>query len=188
MMSKKKHGEIERGDIFFYDFGERKGSIQSGARPVLVLQADDFNIHAPTILVAAITSVIKKKYLPSHIILSEGDVLPELSMVMLEQISTVNKCDLMDYMGTLTDERTWRRINAAVKKAFGMWRYNPEDVRKVRCLCQKHMKEYMDSGLYFVRRKDWADRRKDRCDKCENSGYDYIITEKNRKRGNDHGE
>jgi mRNA interferase MazF len=50
------------------------------------------------------------------------------------------------------------------------------------------MKEYMDSGLYFVRRKDWADRRKDRCDKCENSGYDYIITEKNRKRGNDHGE
>lgn len=50
-----KELNINRGDIFFYDFGDNKGSIQSGKRPVLVVQADNFNQNAPTIIVAAIT-------------------------------------------------------------------------------------------------------------------------------------
>lgn len=62
-----KETEIRRGDIFSYDFGTRIGSIQSGVRPVLVIQADNFNANAPTVIVASITSVIKKRYLPiSH--------------------------------------------------------------------------------------------------------------------------
>lgn len=63
--------EIKRGDLFYYDFGTREGSIQSGVRPVLVVQADDYNRNAPTIIVACLTAVIKKRYLPSHIILGE---------------------------------------------------------------------------------------------------------------------
>ena len=62
---------ICRGDLFYYDFGDNSGSVQSGERPVLVVQADDYNQNAPTIIVAAVTSVIKKRYLPSHIILGE---------------------------------------------------------------------------------------------------------------------
>ena len=57
---------IRRGDIFLYDFGVNTGSIQNGYRPVLVVQADDFNANAPTVIVAAITSATGKRYLPSH--------------------------------------------------------------------------------------------------------------------------
>ena len=60
---------VRRGEIYSYDFGTTEGSIQSGRRPVLVIQADNFNEKAPTVIVASITTVIKKRYLPSHIIL-----------------------------------------------------------------------------------------------------------------------
>lgn len=106
--------EIRRGDIFSYDFGTRIGSIQSGVRPVLVIQADNFNANAPTVIVASITSVIKKRYLPSHIILGEGFGLMKPSMVLLEQIQTVNKDDLTEYIGFVDDERLWRQINAGI--------------------------------------------------------------------------
>ena len=56
-----KEKTICRGDLFYYDFGTRTGSVQSGTRPVLVIQADDYNRNAPTIIVAAVTGVIKKK-------------------------------------------------------------------------------------------------------------------------------
>ena len=59
-----KEKMICRGDLFYYDFGDNSGSVQSGERPVLVVQADDYNQNAPTIIVAAVTSVIKKRYLP----------------------------------------------------------------------------------------------------------------------------
>ena len=81
-----KERMISRRDLFYYDFGERVGSVQSGERPVLVVQADDYNQNAPTIMVAAVTSVIKKRYLPSHIILGEEFGLKKPSMVLLEQI------------------------------------------------------------------------------------------------------
>lgn len=111
-----KEKEIRRGDIFSYDFGTRIGSIQSGVRPVLVIQADNFNANAPTVIVVSITSVIKKRYLPSHIILGEDFGLTKPSMVLLEQIQTVNKNDLTEYIGFVDDERLWRQINAALKK------------------------------------------------------------------------
>lgn len=93
--------EIQRGDLFYYDFGKREGSVQSGERPVMVIQADNFNANAPTIIVAAVTAVMKKKYLPSHIILGEDFGLKKPSMVLLEQIQTVNKDELTDYIGSV---------------------------------------------------------------------------------------
>lgn len=115
---------IKRGDIFYYDFGENKGSIQCGRRPVLCLQADDFNRKAPTVIVAAITTVIKKQYMPSHVLLPPDAGLPQPSMVLLEQIRAINKTDLEDYLGCVEDETTWRDINKALKKEFGLWIYN----------------------------------------------------------------
>ena len=56
-----KEKTICRGDLFYYDFGTRTGSVQSGTRPVLVIQADDYNRNAPTIIVAAVTGVIKSE-------------------------------------------------------------------------------------------------------------------------------
>ena len=74
-----KEKTICRGDLFYYDFGTRTGSVQSGTRPVLVIQADDYNRNAPTIIVAAVTGVIKKRYLPSHILLGQEFEMPFLN-------------------------------------------------------------------------------------------------------------
>ena len=161
-----KEKMICRGDLFYYDFGDNSGSVQSGERPVLVVQADDYNQNAPTIIVAAVTSVIKKRYLPSHIILGEEFGLKKPSMVLLEQIRTVNKEDLREYIGTVDDDKLFRQINATLKKTFGLWVYKPD---------------------YIVRRLDPFAKRKDRCDKCEGDGWDYVVTDryssKKEKRG-----
>lgn len=161
-----KEKMICRGDLFYYDFGDNSGSVQSGERPVLVIQADDYNQNAPTIIVAAVTSVIKKRYLPSHIILGEEFGLKKPSMVLLEQIRTVNKEDLREYIGTVDDDKLFRQINATLKKTFGLWVYKPD---------------------YIVRRLDPFAKRKDRCDKCDGDGWDYVVTDryssKKEKRG-----
>ena len=112
--------EIQRGDLFYYDFGKREGSVQSGERPVMVIQADNFNANAPTIIVAAVTAVMKKKYLPSHIILGEDFGLKKPSMVLLEQIQTVNKDELTDYIGSVNDERLWKQIT--LNDMYELWK------------------------------------------------------------------
>lgn len=161
-----KEKMICRGDLFYYDFGDNSGSVQSGERPVLVVQADDYNQNAPTIIVAAVTSVIKKRYLPSHIILGEEFGLKKPSIVLLEQIRTVNREDLREYIGTVDDDKLFRQINATLKKTFGLWVYKPD---------------------YIVRRLDPFAKRKDRCDKCDGDGWDYVVTDryssKKEKRG-----
>ena len=124
---------------------------------MLVVQADDYNQNAPTIIVAAVTSVIKKRYLPSHIILGEEFGLKKPSMVLLEQIRTVNREDLREYIGTVDDDKLFRQINATLKKTFGLWVYKPD---------------------YIVRRLDPFAKRKDRCDKCDGDGWDYVVTDR----------
>lgn len=173
-----KERTICRGDLFYYDFGNRTGSVQSGERPVLVIQADDYNKNAPTIIVAAVTSVIKKRYLPSHIQLGEDFGLKKQSMVLLEQVQTVNKEDLKDYIGTVDDEQLIRRINTMLKKTFGLWIYKKEKEENIRCLCPKCLSDYIDNPNYIVRRLDPFAKEKDRCDKCDKSGWDYVVTER----------
>lgn len=170
--------KIYRGDLYYYDFGEKEGSIQSGIRPVLVVQANEFNTNAPTIIVAAITTVMKKRYLPSHIILGESFGLKKPSMVLLEQIQTVNKIDLLDYIGTIDDERIIRLINNTLKKTFGLWFYKKVDENNIRNLCPNCLKDYMNTKSYLIRRLDPFAKRKCKCEKCEKYGWQYIVTKK----------
>lgn len=172
---------IERGDIFYLDFGNREGSVQSGARPVVVVQDDLFNRNAPTVIVACVTAVIKKRYLPSHIYLGEEYGLKKPSIVLLEQIQTVNKDDLTDYIGHIDDKKTMKLINSSLKKTFGMWFYKKVDERNVRCLCPACLNSYLNSGSYIVRRKDIFAKEKDKCDLCDRPGWDYEITERSHK-------
>ena len=145
--------EIKRGDLYLYDFGNNEGSIQCGLRPVLVLQSDRFS-RSPTVIVAAITSVIKKQYLPSHVILESRFGLQQDSMVILEQIRTVNRSELQKYIGSIDDESVWRRINNAIKKTFGLWLYSLERTGDIRCLCSKCLSDYKTNPSFVVKRLD----------------------------------
>ncbi len=169
---------IKRGDIYYCDFGENKGSIQCGRRPVLCLQADDFNRKAPTVIVAAITTALKKQYMPSHVLLPPDTGLSHPSMVLLEQIRAVNKADLEEYLGTVEDETTWKAINKALKKQFDLWIYKPERTGDIRCLCSKCLKDYRSDSNLIVRRMDPFSNIKDCCVKCGEPGYDYIVYDK----------
>lgn len=169
---------IKHGDIFMYDFGNNAGSVQSNKRPVLVIQADSFNKTAPTIIVAAITSVIKKQYLASHVILPDSTGLKLKSMVLLEQLRTVNKEDLTEHIGFLNDKITWKQINSGLMKTFGFWIYKQVRHSDIRSLCSKCLSYYKSNPEYIIRRVDPFSREKVHCSKCNGIGYDYFILER----------
>ena len=103
-MATNENQKVKRGEIYLYDFGKNEGSMQNGLRPVLVVQCDEGNQASTTTVIAALTSAIKKRYLPSHIILGDRFGLREPSMVMLEQLKTINQADLVSYIGIVDDD------------------------------------------------------------------------------------
>lgn len=100
----EKEKEVKRGEIYFADLPkETVGSVQSGIRPVLITQNDWLNRRAPTVLVAVITSVIKRLDLKTHVLLPKIKGLPKQSMVMAEQRYTLDKRSLRQYRCTIPD-------------------------------------------------------------------------------------
>ena len=170
--------KITRGDIFYYDFGNNSGSIQNGRRPVIIIQANELNENSPTVIVAALTTAVKKRYLPSHIYLGAEFGLHEPSMVLLEQLRTVNKSELLEYVGTVDDERMLKIVGNGIKKTFGLWFYHTYRTSDIRCLCSKCLSDYKNNRDYIVKRVDPFKRVKDKCDRCSNYGYDYFVVDK----------
>lgn len=103
-METKIFPRIYRGDIFYVDFGNQPGSAVHGIRPAMVVQNDIGNWHAPTLIVAAITTEIKKLRQPTHVLLGKQFGLPQESMLMLEQLATIDKTALLTYVGTASSE------------------------------------------------------------------------------------
>ncbi len=111
---------IKRGDIYYADLSPVVGSEQGGVRPVLVVQNDMGNKHSPTIIAAAITSQKSKARLPTHIALtSKSSGLQKDSVVLLEQIRTIDKERLKEKMGRL-DKNSMDEINRALYVSFGL--------------------------------------------------------------------
>lgn len=110
--------EIVRGDIFYADLSPAVGSEQGGLRPVIILQNNVGNKHAPTTIVAPITSRLSKKPLPTHITFN-GCGLPKDSVILMEQIRTIDKGRLKQKMGRLTNEK-WEVVNEAIKISLGL--------------------------------------------------------------------
>lgn len=182
-MEHTKNQKVKRGEIYLHDFGSNAGSIQNGVRPVLVVQCDEGNQASTTTVIAALTSVIKKRYLPSHIVLGDKFGLREPSMVMLEQLKTVNQSELVEYIGFVDSEYLIRRINYGLKKALGLWVDKPQKHKgDIRCLCSKCLEDYKSNPDYIVRRLDPFAKVKQKCDKCQNDGYDYIVLDTSRRR------
>ena len=111
---------MKRGDIYYADLSPVVGSEQGGVRPVLIVQNDTGNRYSPTVIAAAITSQTNKAKLPTHIALSAPDYgLPRDSVVLLEQIRTLDKRRLRERIGTLKPE-VMDRVTTAVKISLGV--------------------------------------------------------------------
>ena len=111
---------IKRGDIFFADLSPVIGSEQGGLRPVLVLQNDIGNKYSPTVIISAITSQINKAKLPTHVeIEALGHGLNKDSVVLLEQIRTVDKQRLKEKIGH-ADDKIMNKVNDALSVSFGL--------------------------------------------------------------------
>ena len=116
---------VKRGDIFYADLSPVIGSEQGGLRPVLIIQNDVGNKYSPTVIAAAITSKTGKTKLPTHIDVIRSDEsekdygLARDSVILLEQIRTIDKRRLKEHMGHL-DSVTMQKVNTAISVSFGL--------------------------------------------------------------------
>lgn len=111
---------VKRGDIFYADLSPVVGSEQGRMRPVLIVQNDTGNKHSPTVIAAAITSQTGKARLPTHIELNAQSVgLSRDSVILLEQIRTIDKSRLRERMGKL-DDTTMTKVDNAIAVSFGL--------------------------------------------------------------------
>lgn len=112
---------IKRGDMFYADLSPVIGSEQGGIRPVLIIQNDTGNKYSPTVIAAAITSQMNKNKLPTHIEISSDEFgLKSNSVVLAEQIRTIDKSRLKEKIGHIDDDKIMGKINNALGVSFGL--------------------------------------------------------------------
>ena len=112
---------IKRGDMFYADLSPVIGSEQGGIRPVVIIQNDLGNKYSPTVIAAAITSQTNKTKLPTHIELdSQTEGLKSNSVILTEQIRTIDKSRLKEKIGHIDDVNIMNKINNALGVSFGL--------------------------------------------------------------------
>ena len=112
---------IKRGDMFYADLSPVVGSEQGGVRPVLIIQNDLGNKYSPTVIAAAITSQTNKTKLPTHIeIVENTSGLKSNSVVLTEQIRTIDKSRLKEKIGHIDDNTIINKLNNALGVSFGL--------------------------------------------------------------------
>ena len=131
---------IRRGDIYYADLSPVVGSEQGGLRPVLIIQNDIGNRYSPTVIAAAITSRMSKARLPTHIdIYAERVGLQKDSVILLEQIRTLDKRRLKEKMGHL-DDAVMDTVNTAIAISFGLG--SPREDAEARARMQRAQRAY----------------------------------------------
>ena len=111
---------VKRGDIYYADLSPVIGSEQGGLRPVLIVQNDVGNRYSPTVIAAAITSQMTKTRLPTHIdVYAESFGLSKDSVILLEQIRTIDKRRLRERMGHV-DDVIMKKVDNALTVSFGL--------------------------------------------------------------------
>ena len=113
-----KEETVKRGEMYYADLDPVRGSEQNGVRPVLVIQNDTGNTFSSTTIVAAMTSSPTKPELPTHVLV-HADCLERPSIVLLEQIRTIDRCRLLDFIGRL-DNVQMSFVDRAIETSFGL--------------------------------------------------------------------
>ena len=113
--------EIKRGDLYYADLSPVVGSEQGGVRPVLIIQNDIGNKYSPTVIIAAITSQINKAKLPTHIEISANEYgLNKDSVILLEQIRTIDKKRIREKIGCL-DDNVMLKVDNGLQISLGLF-------------------------------------------------------------------
>ncbi len=115
-----KNWEYRRGDIYLADLSPFCGSEQGGVRPVVVIQNNTGNKHAPTLVVATITAKTRKKTKqPTHYLIRNNPALSRPSLVLLEQLRTIDKQRIIKYLGRVT-RKEMRGVDAALRVSLDL--------------------------------------------------------------------
>lgn len=195
-MFREKPNCILRGQMYYARLDPVIGSEQGGHRPVLIIQNNVGNRHSPTVIAAPITSQVKKIRLPTHIGIPPYFGLPELSMALLEQIRTIDKSRLDDYIGCLDDD-IMDYIDRAIGISVGLVDvpkpvHQPEEEpneapdEMVLCLCPTCASQFFNSPEHIIRRISPFNADREPCTYCNvRLGRTYRITRKKKRLGDD---
>ena len=128
-------GVFKRGEIYCADLNPVVGSEQGGIRPVLIVQNDVGNKYSPTVIIAAITSRLEKTNLPTHVQLDDFSCgLEKNSIILLEQIRTIDKARLREYKGHL-NQPCMNTVNQALSISFGLERFIENQICQAGSAC-----------------------------------------------------
>ena len=165
----------KRGDIFFADLGQGIGSEQMGYRPVVIIQNDTGNRHSPTVVAAAVTSKTDAKVKqPTHCFIGADYGLELPSVILLEQIRTLDKKRLERYVGRLS-EKHLNNLNHALAISVGLI---PEQENLVLCLCKPCADNFRLERKYDLVRV-MENQERDTCTYCNHRmGYEYELVQK----------
>lgn len=172
------HSSFCRGDMYYADLNPVVGSEQGGRRPVIIIQNDTGNEHSPTTIVASVTSrVLTKAKLPVHVNLPHAFGLEKDSIVLLEQIRTIDKTRLENYVGRI-DEATMCKVDRALGISVGLSpKINWGDAIEL-CLCGKCASEFFNTPGHYIKRVDKNQVVKDTCTYCnQRMGFDYLVVQ-----------
>lgn len=188
------NGTYLRGEIYFADLEHGVGSEQMGYRPVLIIQNDTGNKHSPTVIIAAISSARKKDYLPTHINLPKEAGVEEGSIIMLEQLRTLDKRRLDKFVGKVDDD-TMSLIDDALMISVGVKQEKEKDERSnidneaiggsagreemILCLCGICVRQFIYSPEHLVKKLNRNQKGTELCNYCQvRKGQDYRIARK----------
>ena len=168
-----------RGDLYYANLGRGIGSEQEGYRPVVIIQNNVGNRHSPTVIIAAISSKVGiKPKLPTHYFINAEDGLELPSIILLEQLRTVDKRRLDKYIGHLRKEHI-DGMNHALAVSIDLLQNAPQSL--VMCLCGVCAENFRNTGAYYLRRVDPEQAAKDTCTYCnQRMGVDYEIISRRR--------
>lgn len=166
-----------RGEMYYADLGRGIGSEQEGYRPVLIIQNDVGNRYSPTVIVASISSRIDgKSKLPTHYYINAEGGLREPSVVLLEQIRTIDKHRLGQRIGKLSEKHI-QGLNHALAISIGL--IAPAPKKLTLCLCSTCANNFYSTGAFVLKRVNPNATEKENCTYCgQRRGYDYILERK----------
>lgn len=153
-----------RGQLFYADLGTGIGSEQQGLRPVVIIQNNIGNKHSPTVIVAAVSSKTKTKAkLPTHFNIGLESGLERPSIVLLEQLRTIDKQRLGNYIGQLSLAQV-RELNHALAISIGL--IEPIPQKLTLCLCGTCANGFRGTGAFLLRQVEPRQAEKEICSYC----------------------